>query len=207
VISLSNLERFRRHLAPRANFIGIAVAGAMAILGILGLAGPLWPGLVVGCYALGAIIAPREQGSRVDLVRACEARDVVAALNKVRAQARRHTDSAIASRIDRIRRVAVALAADVENEPHVAANWETIRQVALEYLPATLENYLKIPKAYRRTVRGAGGKTAHHELILQINLLTKKMTEIAGAVDVSRLDEMFEYGQFLEARFRDPVSW
>ena len=34
-----------------------------------------------------------------------------------------------------------------------------------------------------------------------------KMTEIAGGVGASRLDQMFEYGGFLEVRFRDPVSW
>jgi hypothetical protein len=207
VILRPNLERFRRHFAPRANFIGIAAAGAMAILGVFGLVGPLWPVLVVGCYAIGAVLAPRQQGLQVDPVRAREVRDVLTALNKARGRARLYTDGAIAARVDRIRRVVAALAADVGNEPNVAANWETIRQVGLEYLPATLENYLKIPKAYRRTVRGAGGKTAHHELINQLNLLANKMTEIAGGVGASRLDEMFEYGDFLEARFRDPVSW
>ena len=136
-----------------------------------------------------------------------DVRDVTAALKKVRHQARLHTDRAIIARIDRVGRMVSLLARDVGTDRHVTANWETIRQVAMEYLPAMLEIYLRIPKAYRRTVRKPGGKTAHHELIIQLNLLARKMSEVAANVGIDHLDEMQRYSQFLEERFRDPVSW
>ncbi|MFW2380841.1 MAG: hypothetical protein ACN4GZ_03710 [Acidimicrobiales bacterium] len=156
---------------------------------------------------IGGVVAPRDQRRQADLVLARDVREVTAALKKVRNLARRHTDSAIIARVDRVGRMVSALATDVGTDRHVTANWETIRQIAMEYLPATLHIYVRIPKAYRQTVRKPGGKTAHHELVIQLNLLARKLSEIAANVGVDHLDEMQQYSQFLEARFRDPVSW
>lgn len=207
VILGPDLERIRRFVRSRANLVGVAVGGAMGMLGVLGLAGPLWPMLAAGCYAIGAFMTPREHRSQGELDRAQDMREIVASFKRVQAQASRHTDASIVARVDRIRRLVAALAADVETQPQIAGNWETICQVSLEYVPATFENYLKIPKAYRRTVRGPGGKTARHELIVQLGLLEKSISEIAGEVGASRLEDMFEYRQFLEARFRHPLTW
>jgi hypothetical protein len=199
--------RFGRYFLSRANLVGLGAAVVMGILGAVGVLGSVWPVLVVGGYAVGALVAPREKGHRVDVERAREARDVVAALDTVRAQAKRHTDDEVVSRIDRIGQAVAMLATEARNDPQLAANWETVRQIALHYLPATLENYLNVPNVYRRAVRGAQGKTAHRELISQLDLLQAKIEEIAGDVGAGRFDEMLQHGQFLQARFSDPLTW
>jgi len=200
-------ERFGRYFLSRANLVGMACAVGMGLLGALGIVGSIWPLLVVGGYTVGALVAPREKGHRINVDRARQARDVLAALDEVHAQARRHTDAEVVERIERIRRAIGLLASSDGDDPQIAGNWETIRQVALEYLPATLENYLNIPNVYRRTVRGSAGTTAHRELISQLDILLNRMEQIAGDVGAGHFDQMVEHGRFLETRFSDPLTW
>jgi hypothetical protein len=47
----------------------------------------------------------------------------------------------------------------------------TIRETALTYLPETLENYLRLPKAYRRLHRLNDGQTSRALLLEQLELL------------------------------------
>jgi hypothetical protein len=59
-----------------------------------------------------------------------------------------------------------------------SANYDihTIRKTALEYLPETLENYLKLPPAYRNLHVVKDGKTPKQLLLDQLDLLDQKLT-------------------------------
>ncbi len=200
-------RRLGRFALTRANLFGMAFALAAGVVSAFGLVGSLWPVVIIGAYALGALIAPRESGHRIDVARAREARDVRAALDEVYDQARRHTEPEVVESIGQVRREILTLASRLTDDEPIQSNWETIRQVALDYLPTTLENYLNIPNVYRRRVRHRDGSTAHDVLLDQLRLLKEKMAEIIDDAGTGRLEGLVEHGQFLKTRFADPFTW
>jgi hypothetical protein len=200
-------RRLGRFALTRANLFGLAFAVTAGVLGAFGLMGGFWPIGIVGAYTIGALIAPHESGHRIDVARAREARDVRAALDEVYDQARRHTEPEVVESIGQVRREILTLASRLTDDEPIQSNWETIRQVALDYLPTTLENYLNIPNVYRRRVRRQDGSTAHDELLDQLRLLKEKMGEIIDDAGTGRLEGLVEHGQFLKTRFADPITW
>ncbi len=200
-------KRMTRFLLSRANLIGVIGALTAGLAAALGVVGGWWPLAVGGAYAAGALVAPKEGGHRIDVSRAREAQDVRAALDEALAQAQGHTEGDVLARVIDIREAIVALATDIERGVPIGGNWETVRQIALDYLPPTLENYLNMPNVYRRTVRTGTGTTAHKELLDQLDLLDAKLEEIVADAGAGRIAEMEGHGEFLEARFADPLTW
>ncbi len=92
--------------------------------------------------------------------------------------------------------------------PHVADlnsadyNIYTIRQTALDYLPETLENYLKLPRAYAGLHPIREGKTAQQLLVEQLDLLDRQMKEIVQDLVNSDTQQLIAHGRFLEDKFR-----
>jgi hypothetical protein len=83
----------------------------------------------------------------------------------------------------------------------------TIRQTALDYLPETLENYLKLPPAFRNLHPIKDGKTAKQLLLEQLEILDREMKQIV--VDFYRNDsqKLMAHGRFLESKFQETDVW
>jgi hypothetical protein len=83
----------------------------------------------------------------------------------------------------------------------------TIRQTALDYLPETMENYLKLPPAFRTLHPIKDGKTAKQLLLEQLDVLDREMQQIV--VDFYRNDsqKLMAHGRFLESRFHETDIW
>jgi hypothetical protein len=80
----------------------------------------------------------------------------------------------------------------------------TIRKTALDYLPETLANYLKLPPAYRNLHPVKDGKTPKQLLIEQLDLLDQKMKEIVQNFAQNDTQQLMAQGRFLESRFGKP---
>lgn len=93
---------------------------------------------------------------------------------------------------------------DVENADN---STYTIRQTAFAYLPETLENYLKLPKAFAGTRPVRDGKTAHHLLLEQLDLLDNEMKEIVQVFYRQDTQRLLAHGRFLEEKFKDTELW
>lgn len=195
-----------RYLLSRANLFGLGAAAAIGVAALFGVFGAFWPLAVVGAYGLAAAVAPREAGHRVDVSAARAERDVRRSLDEVVAQSRTRTDDEVAHRISEVRRLTLRVLEEAD-PAQVDANMPTIRQIALEYLPITVENYLNIPNLYRRIHRSRNGKTAHDELAGQLELLAARLEAIVSDVGAGHLRELVDHGIFLETRFTDPLTW
>jgi hypothetical protein len=77
----------------------------------------------------------------------------------------------------------------------------TIRKTALDYLPETLANYLKLPPAYRNLHPVKDGKTPKQLLLDQLDLLDQKMKEIVQNFAQNDTQQLMAQGRFLESRF------
>jgi hypothetical protein len=77
----------------------------------------------------------------------------------------------------------------------------TIREMALTYLPETLENYLKLPRAYARFHPVRDGKTSKELLLEQLAVLDAEMKQVVEDVNRDKVNTLQAHGRFLRSRF------
>jgi hypothetical protein len=104
-------------------------------------------------------------------------------------------------KVEQIRRKADMLLEYADRFPPFSQDLHIVRQTAADYLPRTVEAYLKVPGDQEPVIR-ATGKTALEELKEQLQLLDAKLDEIAEALQRQDLDRMMANRRFLEERFK-----
>jgi len=110
-------------------------------------------------------------------------------------------------KVEQIKRKADLLLEYADRFPPFSQDLHIVRQTAADYLPRTVDAYLKLPGSDDPVI-GATGKTALDELKAQLNLLDSKLDEIAEDLQRQDLDRMLANRRFLEERFklRDQVK-
>jgi hypothetical protein len=81
-----------------------------------------------------------------------------------------------------------------------------LQKTVAEYLPNTLDAYLALPPGYAHAAVSPDGKTALQALWEQLNLLDRKLDEIAFSLNRHSLDRLVANGRFLEERFGQQES-
>jgi hypothetical protein len=196
------MERLTRFLYSRRSIVGSGLAILGLALHFVGLVtGPLWLPIVVGLYLIGVLLVPVERGLDLSLDAESSADEVRRGLDRIVVQTRGRVAVDIAERISHIRdSILVTLEADggrVAGDPAV----RDIRQTALDYLPAALNAYLALPRAYAEARPVAGGRTPHDVLLEQLDLMDTKMREAADAILAHDSEALLANGRFLADRF------
>src|SRR5471032_1794343 len=70
-----------------------------------------------------------------------------------------------------------------------------------DYLPTSLQGYLNLPRTYALSARVAGRKTAHDELMDQLNILDTESKRIRQAVYSREVEALSDQSRFLRAKF------
>jgi hypothetical protein len=84
---------------------------------------------------------------------------------------------------------------------HADAELRSVHAIATDYLPTSINTYVRLPREYALTQRNPGGRTAGEELELELRLLRDKVKEAADSrhrADALRLQEQ---SAFLQAKF------
>ena len=69
------------------------------------------------------------------------------------------------------------------------------------YLPQALDSYLAVPRAFAERRPVAGGRTPHDVLLEQLDLMDRKMQEVADDIARHDSDRLLANGRFLAERF------
>lgn len=102
---------------------------------------------------------------------------------------------------DQVRRKADMLLSYADRFPPFSQDLHIVQQTAADYLPRTIEAYLKLAGDHDPIVT-ATGRTALDELRSQLTLLDSKLDEIAQDLQRQDLNRMLANRRFLEERFR-----
>jgi hypothetical protein len=196
------MQRLTHFLYSRRSIVGSALAIAGLALHFVGLVtGPMWLPVVVGLYLIGVLLVPSERGLEFTLDAQSSADEIRRGLDRIVIQTRGRVALDIADRIGHIRdSILVTLDADggkAAGDPAV----RDIRQTALDYLPAALNAYLALPRAYAEGRTVAGGRTPHDALLEQLDLMDTKMREAADAILSHDSEALLANGRFLADRF------
>lgn len=77
----------------------------------------------------------------------------------------------------------------------------TLRATIRDYLPDTLERYLRLPEEYRQNRAVRDDKTARDIVIEQLGILAEELYAIADDVNAGNAAELAAHGRFLDERF------
>ncbi|MBO0690005.1 MAG: hypothetical protein J2P40_10595 [Candidatus Dormibacteraeota bacterium] len=105
-------------------------------------------------------------------------------------------------KVEQIRRKADGILQYASQFPVGSEELYVVQRTGDEYLQATLNAYLRLPPGSHNQPVAPGGRTAWEELWDQLNLLERKLDEIAGDLQRRNAEHLVANGRFLEERFR-----
>jgi len=190
-----------RYLYSGKNIVGSMLAMFGLLLVVTGaMTSAFWPFVVVGMYAIGALLAPGppkvglgRASSEPDSIR----RSLLRQLNIASGKLPPPLEAKLQDIADTIMGILPHYAAFPPGSPDLLV----VGHTANDYLPSVLQAYINLPRAYATLHRMRNGKTADEILGDQLTLLASKMNEVADAVHKKDSDALLANGRFLEEKF------
>jgi hypothetical protein len=197
------VRRLEGFLYSRRNIVGslLAIGGlALHFVGLIG--GFAWLPITAGLYLIGVLLVPSEQGLALELGAAQDASEIRDGLERLlRALKGKVADDLYA----KVVRIQGSILGTLETEgtagDRADPNVYLIRQTALAYLPDALSTYMRMPRvmAERRAI--AGGRTPHDVLLDQLDLMDRRLEDVADDIARHDSDKLLANGRFLAEKF------
>jgi hypothetical protein len=198
-------DRLVRYLYSSKNLVGSLLALVGLVLFFTGTIGTLWPVVVVGLYLIGVLVTPGN--TQIDLSTGFDPNDVKQALDTQVRLITGKVPPEVMAKVLKIRQTIVGILPRSGTLPPGSPELFVIERTATDYLPTSLEAYLKLPRAYAMLHAVQDGKTPKQILLDQLSLLENKMDEVADDVNRNDSDRLLANGRFLEEKFgRSPLS-
>ena len=104
-------------------------------------------------------------------------------------------------KVEQIRRKVDVLLGYASRFPPFSKDLFIVRQTASDYLPRTIDAYLALPAGSADRIVPSTGQTALQELRQQLELLDRKLDDIADDLERQDFDRLLANRRFLEERF------
>jgi hypothetical protein len=197
------VDRLERFLYSRRNIVGSALALAGLALHFVGIVGGLaWLPITIGLYAIGVLLVPGERDLDIQLGEAQDAAEVRDGLARlVRSLRGKVADDLLAKVVGIQGSILGTLEIEGSLGDGADPNVYLIRQTALAYLPDAFKTYLRMPRimAERRAI--AGGRTPHDVLLDQLDLMDRRLADVADDLARHDSDKLLANGRFLAEKF------
>jgi hypothetical protein len=191
------------YLYSKRNIVGslLALGGlALHFVGLLG--GITWLPITVGLYLIGALLVPGEQGLELRLGAAQDAADIRSGLDRLLRSLRGRVADDLYAKVQSIQQSILAtLEVEGGTGDAVDPNVYLIRQTALTYLPDAFSTYLRLPRVMAERRRVADGRTPHDVLLDQLDLMDRRLADVADDMARHDSDRLLANGRFLAEKF------
>lgn len=192
--------RFARWATSTKNLTGLSFAAVGPILGLTVINPIAGIALAPALYAVGALVAPgRKKPLKVSDT--ADSKDAIRSLEEIQRKIRRRVPDLVARRVKYISNSIADSLRRADSLGEGSHEVFGLVKTATDYLPTALQAYLDLPRHYadRKVVKD--GKTPLVILVEQLDLLIKKMDEIAEAVNRADSDKLIAHGRFLDEKF------
>lgn len=187
-----------------ANLLGCALALFGPGLLWWGVIGPGWWAITLGLYAAGWLLGQRGPELERHIEAHLTAEQILAHLDHLMAQARPSLTSDMQSHLTSIRNSTAEVLPRLLASRVPSDDLYTVRETVLNYLPATLANFVALPPVFRASHVLQDGKTARQLMAEQLALLDAQLGEVVANVASADAQALLANGQFLQARFQQP---
>jgi hypothetical protein len=191
------------YLYSRRNIVGSLLALGGLALHFVGLVGGIaWLPITIGLYAIGALLVPGEQGLELRLGAAQDAAEVRSGLDRLLKSLRGRVADDLYAKVQSIQASIVAtLEVEGGAGDSVDPNVYLICQTALSYLPEAFSTYLRLPRVMAERRRVADGRTPHDVLLEQLDLMDRRLADVADDMARHDSDRLLANGRFLAEKF------
>jgi hypothetical protein len=193
-------------LAKRLFWGFILAALGIGVFFVLRNTFPAGPSIVFGSalvlFLLGFFLAKSKKIEQA--LPPLTASDIQTTLDSLLDRIREPASKAIYAKVESIRTSILQTLPSIDNlADNTNKDIYLLRKVALEYLPTTLDNYIKIPYNIRRGQIMKDGKTAHDLMLEQLTLLDREMKGISEGITKQETDKLRVHGRYLEQLFEE----
>jgi hypothetical protein len=198
-------DRLTVYATSTKNLAGLVLAVVGLVLHFAGVVGDVWPLVVAGLYAVGALAAPpdrRRLGSAPG-ASSVDAAEVRRALGGLQRRLTGRVPADVAASVGRISTVIRELLDRVNAQPAASEDVFVLSRMACDYLPATIDGYLRLPPTYATQHRLADGRTPLAMVQDQLGLLEGKLKEVSDAMLAGDSDRLAAHGRFLQESFAE----
>jgi hypothetical protein len=197
------MRRIESYLYSRRNLVGSALALGGLLLHFVGIVGGVaWLPITAGLYLIGALLVPGERGLEFQLGAAQDASEVREGLQRLLRELKGKVADDLYAKVVAIQG-SILGTLDTEGATGNGAdpNVYLIRQTALDYLPEAFSTYLRMPRimAERRAI--ADGRTPHDVLLGQLDLMDRRLADVADDIARHDSDKLLANGRFLAEKF------
>lgn len=199
-------QRFLLYLYSTANIVGCLLGLLGLALYFLGIINQFWFLIVIGLYGIGVLATPRSPTYELSLKNQLTAEDIREELEELVRKIKGKVPKEVLDIVQSIKASILEVLPQIVDLGSSDYNIFTIKQTALDYLPASLQNYLNLPPAYANLRPVKDGKTSKQLLLDQLSLLDQEMKDVVQAVYANDTQKLMAQGQFLKEKFQKPLS-
>ena len=199
---MNSKQRFLLYLYGTPNIVGSLLGILGLALFFLGIIGPFWFLIVIGLYLIGVLATPHSPTYELSLKNQLTVDDIRAGLDGLVRKIQGKVPKEVMDLVRSIQGSIVEVLPQIVDLSSSDYNIFLIKQTALDYLPASLENYLNLPPAYANLHPVRDGKTPKELLVEQLGLLDGEMKEVVQAVYNNDTQKLMAQGQFLKEKFQ-----
>jgi hypothetical protein len=194
---------FEAYLYSRRNIVGSLLAIGGLALHFVGLVGGIaWLPITIGLYAIGALLVPAERGLEFRLGAAQDSSQIRAGLDRLMRSLQGKVADDLYQKVVSIQSSILAtLTAEGAPGDGADPNVYLIRQTALSYLPDAFDTYLRLPRLMAERRRVADGRTPHDVLLDQLDLMDRRLADVADDIARHDSDKLLANGRFLAEKF------
>lgn len=162
-----------------------------------------WLGITIGMYIAGVLLVPGQKGIAAQLP--TETPDLLTSLDRLIAASRKRLPAEAQTRLANIRSLLTELTPKMTTDSMAMTQNIAITNAITRDLPATLNNYLKLPSAFANLHPVDGQKTCKVLLLEQLELLDTQLSKLAENVFKQDAEALLLNGQFLKEKFHSLV--
>ncbi len=194
-------QRLLRYLLSNKNLAGCA--GGLVGLGLYfaGVVGDLWPLVVSGLYAVGALATPPTKVVSLHLDSGLDPESLNHAMTEQVRRINGKVPDDVLAAVLRIHDAVREVLSRRSMLPPGSQDAFVVGRTVLDYLPTALEAYMSLPRGYANRVAVDGRRTARQVLTDQLALLESKLGEVVEAIAKGDADRLLAHGRFLAERF------
>ena len=197
------MRRVEAFLYSRRNIVGSLLALAGLALHFVGIVGGLaWLPITVALYLIGVLLVPGDRGLAISIGAAEDAGQVRDGLSRLVRGLKGKVADDLYTKVVSIQ-ASILATLTIEGAPGDAAdpNVYLIRQTALAYLPDAFSTYLRMPRAMAERRAIANGRTPHDVLLEQLDLMDRRLADVADDMARHDSDKLLANGRFLAEKF------
>lgn len=203
------MKNWSFHLLGWPNIAGSALAllglGTHLFLELTSANGglPFWYALIPALYLFGYLLGYLLQDNEAELKFYYEQQNVEeikSALNNLVKKTRRRLPKPLFSKVQHICQRIESVLPSLVNATATNEDLFTVKQTVFDYLPSTIESYLKLPTPYARMHKLYDGKTAQQLLTEQITVIDDSINEIVANVYANDVEALRTNTRFLRER-------